>query len=437
MSQRPTVSPNWATGGSATVEEPSLAKRALGFIKEPLPYAWLNSLFNTLGLWIDFLNKSTVVGFQTISDGVSDTAVGDTFLYNPVQDSPDPTAPEYYLAGTGTWEVTLSGTLIDSVATDGENVYFVEGNNCHAYSQDGTLLWTRSNLFTSGAGTPSATDLACDGRAVWVVGTNGSGAGEAYALNRSDGLNAIAAPLVLGGGGKRVCADGELVYIAYGTTGVAAYAPAIGGSWGFSIWSITLPNTVNAIDVNDSGLYIAYDYDAGTSSSLRVVSHSTGVGFSGKEVDIDGAGGDCKSVSVTGELGCVSTQNGTYAISRKPGGDALVTGIIPALSSAWAKIACDNDMILVNVDTAAGGFLLFNDSRVYVDSKEGYAGYTLDAGTAVAIDPVNLYIAGKFNSGADAVLTAFARPRVPRQFRVSNVNDRARTQYTVIEPSYT
>ena len=55
MATKPTVIPFWTDGDAAKIDEPSTAKKALGFVpneKKPSPFNW-NWLQYINGLWIE------------------------------------------------------------------------------------------------------------------------------------------------------------------------------------------------------------------------------------------------------------------------------------------------------------------------------------------------------------------------------------------------
>lgn len=54
LGDKPTDLPEWASGGSAQVTNPSAGKKLLGWIKEKPPYQYFNWLFYTIYTWLAF-----------------------------------------------------------------------------------------------------------------------------------------------------------------------------------------------------------------------------------------------------------------------------------------------------------------------------------------------------------------------------------------------
>jgi hypothetical protein len=65
---RPDKLPEWASSGSAAITEPVTQKKQLGWIIEPIPHQWMNWLFNTIYLWLAWLDENVVpvpeIGFK-------------------------------------------------------------------------------------------------------------------------------------------------------------------------------------------------------------------------------------------------------------------------------------------------------------------------------------------------------------------------------------
>jgi len=60
MATKPTTLPQWATTG--TVTEPSAGKKALGWIAEKPPFAYLNWILNLVYQWIQYLDAPVGTG---------------------------------------------------------------------------------------------------------------------------------------------------------------------------------------------------------------------------------------------------------------------------------------------------------------------------------------------------------------------------------------
>lgn len=65
---KPNKVPTWATDGGAEITEPSIGKRAVGWILERPAYQYFNWLFNAIGTWLGFVDS------QFADDGVKRVA---------------------------------------------------------------------------------------------------------------------------------------------------------------------------------------------------------------------------------------------------------------------------------------------------------------------------------------------------------------------------
>lgn len=57
IGDKPADLPEWASGGSAQIEEPSEAKKDLGWVKEKPPFKWFNWFWNLVYQWVAFVQN--------------------------------------------------------------------------------------------------------------------------------------------------------------------------------------------------------------------------------------------------------------------------------------------------------------------------------------------------------------------------------------------
>lgn len=299
---RPTKFPEWASGGSADITEPTAGEKATGWANLQKPghdvFNWWQELAYE---WLQYFDVKQPQAFATLQDAVTTMSAGEVGVVNewPANfDQEDTDRRTEVLVGA-------ASSAVNRVVCDGEYVYI-------SYEQDGneyvrgytrgvgagalTVLWTYTATATVNAmcaegngvyiednnfikklnrltGVTDATftpfnygaavhDLACNGVELWYIG--GSGQGQ---LNPTTGasINTFTLGGAAYGGNGHIALRGEWGYVGHvngagndlhkvkSGNGVPTYSVNVG----FNQWLCLLDNSLlvntaaNAYDVLD------------------------------------------------------------------------------------------------------------------------------------------------------------------------------------------
>lgn len=129
---KPSEYPEWASGGSAVITDPSGAKKLLGWIIEKPPYQFFNWLFNTIFLWVEWFDQGyqpmtavTAAGATAVALGASRSYAANCTLGNQSFTLPTPLTADNGMivsilrldssGNTITWTGTISGQVNPTV----------------------------------------------------------------------------------------------------------------------------------------------------------------------------------------------------------------------------------------------------------------------------------------------------------------------------------
>lgn len=206
---RPTQLPEWATGVSAEVVEPSAAKKLLGWVVEKPAHQFFNWWQELVHDWILYLSEGggSIPQFSSIFDLADTLPDGDTGLLRP-----SPVAPFEELWSKTRAQLGGGTEQVRYLCSDGYRVFVATDQYLYCFNVAGTQQW----VYDAG-GSVTSHGLVCDGEYVCWSHTNG-----VYVFDAVTGtLNTNTVSVT---GVTAIATDGRALYTAQTTGGATQIA---------------------------------------------------------------------------------------------------------------------------------------------------------------------------------------------------------------------
>jgi len=264
---RPTQLPEWATGGSAAVIEPSAAKKLLGWVVEKPAHQFFNWWQELVHDWIKYMAEEggSIPQFSSIFDLVDTLQEGDTGLLRPAG-----VAPFVELWSKSRAQLGGGTEQVRRICSDAYRVFVATDRYLYCFSVSGSQQW----VYDAG-GSVTSHGLVCDG--AYVCWAHTSGVYVFDAVTGTLNLNTVPEP-----GLSQIATDGRRLFTAATTGGntiIKAWQNYQTGTpstdW---INGTAIPGADAVTDLSANGDRVVATHTNSTTQSVVVLDHTGGLG---------------------------------------------------------------------------------------------------------------------------------------------------------------